>query len=516
MTYTVQPGDSPGRIAQKLTGNPGLAWQLTAANPSSRGGLLVGQQLNVPAAWGQYGGGLGRYATARNPQAVCPPGMAWFAGNAFTGAGCYPRQAGVHGVGAPGSCTWQRWTGQVALANQGAALYAALQAAPQGVIPFAAVPAAPAVGPLSWQTVSAWGYTWGLRTLNGFETLFVCVPTNLRIARSVAQSFGVGDVNSIALELQMLNNQASTPITQDTDGSYHGYVSGLQTAGAAAVGGLGPDLDATYAQYSGYNNSATQSAWQANANLQALNSADGTSATPAQLSDAQNAQQTLQQMAAFYGTASSLGQSAAAAGGGTPPTSTSQYNAATVAAAQAIMQSTTAALCNLGGSSSGNSVVNNFQTTYNTSTGVKPLATDGKYGPLTQAAAAVVLIYNGGGVPPRPCTSYTNGPGGAAVTCPAGQTLVSGQCVNIAPAACGSGQVPDSVTGKCVAACPAGQLPANGVCIAGPVVAPSGGTVQASNGPLIAGVILVVLGAGAVAYGVEKKKGHRRARARRR
>jgi LysM domain len=475
MNYTVQNGDSPARIAQKLTGNPGLAWQLVAANPSLRGGLYVGQQLTIPSSWTQYGGGVPAYGY--RPQAYGYRGASPQYGYAQQGGGGYAQQQGIgpeYGNPQPGG-------GGLTPNVQNEAFLGRTYM--QGVAPC----------PPGMRRIA---------TPNGLR----CYP--------ISPFFGVGDANSIALELQVINNQANTPPTADADGSYHGAVGAYQTAGAVAVaqGGLGPDLDATYSQYSGYNNSSTQAAWQANANLQAINSGDGTSATPASLTDAQNAQQTLQQMAAYYGTASNLGIQAAAAGGGTPPTS--QFNTATIAAAQAIAQTSQSALCNLGGSSTGNATVNAFQVAYNTSTGVKPLATDGKYGPLTRAAAAVVLSYNGGGTAPSPCKSYTNTPGGGTVTCPAGQTLVNGQCVTTAPTGCPSGQVPDSVTGACVAACPAGQVPANGVCVSTSVVPPAASsTATASTGPLIAGVILVVLGAGAVTYAVEKKKhkGGRRA-----
>ena len=509
--YVVQPGDSPVRIAEKLTGNGALFAQLVAANPQvprvrsgnaiTFAGLSVGQRLNVPSSWAAYGGG----ATSTR----CPQGMVWWNGNAFAGAGCIPR--GTQGVGAVGGCVWERWTGQVSLGTQGAALFAALAAAPGSTIPAAAVPPAPAYGPLYWQQISAWGYTWGLRTLNGLTVLFVCIPLTLRTSR---RQVGVGTVSTIALELQVLQNQAATAPSPDADGSYSGSVTAYQNAGAVAVQQLGPDIDATYAAYSGYNNSSTQSAWQANSTLQAINNVAGS----AQLSDAQNAQQTLQQMAADYGTASNLGQSAAASGGGggaavpTLPT----WTAATTAAAQAVASASS--LCNLGGASGGNATVNAFQVAYNANPVTPPaaslplLATDGKYGPLTAAAVGLVL----GGGAPAACKAYTNVPGGGSA-CPAGQTLVNGQCVTTAPTACAAGQVPDSVTGLCVAACPAGQIPANGVCIAGPLVAPSA-TATAGNGPLIAGVLIAVLGVGAVGYAVTKKKhkGRRKGHARRR
>jgi len=370
------------------------------------------------------------------------------------------------------------------------------------------VPPAGVSGPLYWQSISAWGYLWGLRTFNGLTTLFVCMPTQLRAARFQ----GVGNVSTIALELQQLNNSASVAPVADADGSYAGSVGAYQIAGAGAVQQLGPDLDSTYASYSGYNNSLTQSAWQANANLQALNNVAGS----AQLQDAQNAQQTLQQMAAYYGTASNLGQQAAAAGGGsggggvpTLPT----WNAATTDAAQAVV-SASGSLCNLGGSTSGNATVNAFQAAYNTNPVVPPaaalplLVTDGKYGPLTAAAVGLVL----GGGAPAACKVYSNPPGGGGAVCPAGQTLVNGQCVTTAPAGCGAGQVTDSVTGLCVAACPAGQIPANGVCITPAVTPPATGVVAASNGPLLAGVLIAALGVGAVSYAVTHKKGRARRR----
>jgi len=65
MHYTVQPGDSPARIAQRLTGNAALMGQLVAANPALPRAhglgavtfreLHVGQKLNLPPSWMRFG-----------------------------------------------------------------------------------------------------------------------------------------------------------------------------------------------------------------------------------------------------------------------------------------------------------------------------------------------------------------------------------------------------------------------------------------------------------------------------
>ncbi|HZU83189.1 MAG TPA: hypothetical protein VE987_09745, partial [Polyangiaceae bacterium] len=73
MRYQVMAGDSPAGIARKLTGNAGRMGDLLAANPSkpvalSQGlptfaSLHVGEVLNVPRSWRQFGMGSGQGTT---------------------------------------------------------------------------------------------------------------------------------------------------------------------------------------------------------------------------------------------------------------------------------------------------------------------------------------------------------------------------------------------------------------------------------------------------------------------
>ena len=182
--------------------------------------------------------------------------------------------------------------------------------------------------------------------------------------------------------------------------------------------------------------------------------------------------------------------SASQSGGGGGGGGTNPYSAATISAAQAVTN-LGSLLCNLGGSKTGNATVLAFQQAYNATPGVPSLTADGKYGPNTQSACANVLTYGGGAVAPPACTSYTNPPG----TAPGG-------------GACPAGTATDVDTGACVPLCPDGSAQVNGVCGGGAVTAPA----TASNGALAAGVLLVVLGGGAVAYAVNKK-GHGRRRA---
>lgn len=67
MLYTVQAGDSPARIAQRMTGQPARASELVSANPHKPrvtsqgqvtfGRLTVGEKLIVPAQWASFAGG---------------------------------------------------------------------------------------------------------------------------------------------------------------------------------------------------------------------------------------------------------------------------------------------------------------------------------------------------------------------------------------------------------------------------------------------------------------------------
>jgi len=124
---------------------------------------------------------------------------------------------------------------------------------------------------------------------------------------------------------------------------------------------------------------------------------------------------------------------------------------------------------------------------------VKLSPADGYYGTNTQTALAKAL----GTAAPAPC--YTSVGGKQTGACTPTAKPKPAPVVT-----CASGTVADVVTGKCVAPCSDGSSPQNGVC---PVTPPAAtGTVQASNGPLVAGVLIAVLGVGAVTYAVQHKK----------
>jgi hypothetical protein len=134
--------------------------------------------------------------------------------------------------------------------------------------------------------------------------------------------------------------------------------------------------------------------------------------------------------------------------------------------------------------------------------GIKPQ--DGYYGNGTRKALQAVLTSEGQGQT-APAACYTPKgpcyPGGKQPPAP-----------TPTPGGCASGTVSDLTTGKCVAPCADGSSPSNGVC-GGGVQPPSVGGAQAGNGPLLAGVLIVLLGGGAVAYATSRKKGHGRKRA---
>lgn len=84
MRYQVQAGDSPARIAQRLTGNAARMGELLDANPAkprmaSAGmhtfaSLHVGEQLNVPRAWAQFGVGA---PVTQNGYTIDPTNANW-------------------------------------------------------------------------------------------------------------------------------------------------------------------------------------------------------------------------------------------------------------------------------------------------------------------------------------------------------------------------------------------------------------------------------------------------------
>ncbi|HTQ47938.1 MAG TPA: LysM domain-containing protein [Polyangiaceae bacterium] len=316
-------------------------------------------------------------------------------------------------------------------------------------------------------------------------------------------AFGVGDANSIAVELAAINAQANTAPQPDADGSYHGAVLAYQTAGQVAVtaGGLGPDIDATYGKFSGYNNQLTSAAWASNGSLQAVNSGDASSSTPAQLSDAQSAQAVLGQMASYYQQANAAGQAAANAENQSPPPPNlpaPPVPGSGSTAADALFQYMQANGCDC------SAQLQSLTKTFQTSAGI---TADGYYGVNTQSALQTALTTewnasgNAGPASQAPAACYTTSGGKQTGACsptpkPAPPTAKP----------CPAGQVNDVDTGACVPACPAGQAPINGVCT--PVSTPTtgGGVVTAGNGPLVAGVLLVMLGAGAVTYAVKHPK----------
>jgi hypothetical protein len=69
-TYSVQAGDSPARIAHRLTGNAARMAELVAANPNKpRAGttfasLHIGEQLALPSAWRSQPQGLAGFGLA--------------------------------------------------------------------------------------------------------------------------------------------------------------------------------------------------------------------------------------------------------------------------------------------------------------------------------------------------------------------------------------------------------------------------------------------------------------------
>lgn len=394
-TYQVQNGDSPARIAAKLTGNSARASQLIAANPSvprvmtmngqvTFRALRVGQTLNIPVSWSQTGGGrLHRHGP--NP---IPPTDSWL--------------------------------------------------------------------------------------VDGY------------LAGSVVA--GLGDANSVQVEMQALTAAVATQPTPDADGSYHGYVTGLQNQGQVAVssGGLGPDLDSTYGI--AVTGPSTQAAYSINGTLQALPNGAAGSASPALQAYATQAQGLLSQMLQDYQAALAAGQ--ASANSTTPPAGGSPGNGA----ADLLYQYLAASGCDC--SAQLQKLTKAFQAS-------AKLTQDGYYGTGTQAALQTVLTAewnasgNAGPAQTAPAACYTTSGGKQTGTC-----TPTGKPTAPVSTKCPSGQVNDSVTGACVAPCSGGGAPASGSCSG--LTPPS--TMQAGNGPLIAGVLLVTLGIGAVTYAVEKRK----------
>lgn len=98
MRYQVMAGDSPAGIARKLTGNAGRMGDLLAANPGKQvalshgtatfASLQIGEVLNVPRSWRQFGGqGLGQvngYSIGATGATAAAPAFAALQGLDFT------------------------------------------------------------------------------------------------------------------------------------------------------------------------------------------------------------------------------------------------------------------------------------------------------------------------------------------------------------------------------------------------------------------------------------------------
>lgn len=416
-TYRVQNGDSPARIAAKMTGNSRRASELVAANPTvprvvaANGqvtfrALRVGQSLSIPTSWNAFG--WGGKQEAPPPKPIVPPTPGW----------------------------------------------------PPGIGPTPVGPDNP-VGPSP-------GGSYYESYLSGY--------------------FGIGDANSVQVEMQALTAAVGTQATADADGSFSGYVKGLQNQGQVAVssGGLGPDLDSTYGI--AVTGPSTQAAYNINGTLQAIPNGAAGSSNPALQAYATQAQGLLSQMLQDYQAALAAGQGAAnqttPPAGGSSGTGAgdllSQYLASNGCDCSAQLQKLTKA----------------FQASAG-------LAQDGYYGTGTQAALQKVLTSewnasgNAGPAPAATAACYTTSGGKQT-----GQCTPGGKPPAPTSTKCPAGQVNDSVTGACVAPCSGGGAPASGSCAG--LSTPT--TVQAGNGPLIAGILLVVLGGGAVSYAVSKHK----------
>jgi len=309
----------------------------------------------------------------------------------------------------------------------------------------------------------------------GITLRSLAVGQELQLPRAWDRGFALGDANSVAIELQTIQAQASNGPVADADGSYHGSVTAYQIAGAAAVSGLGPDIDSTYG-IGTTGPAGTQAAWSTNSSLASVHNGSASDANPATLADAQTAQGYLSAMSGYYQSAVTAGDAVGGAGN-TPAQPIANQNASATALNAYLLASG----CDC------SAQLQALTKTFQLAAGIKA---DGYYGTQSQKALATAL----GSSAPSPCYTPSGPcyPGGKPVPAP---VVPSGQ-------GCAAGTVADLQTGACVAPCSNGSAPSGGVC---GVTPPAASAVTASNGPLIAGVLLVLLGTGAVTYAVKKR-----------
>lgn len=196
---------------------------------------------------------------------------------------------------------------------------------------------------------------------------------------SLAGSVGLGDAAS---DLSVFDAFVARGDAALSAGDYMSSVIAYQTAGQNGATTIGPEIDA---QTGGASQPLTNQAWGINTNLAAVN--NGSTGTPPSQTDAQNAQGFVRQMENLYHQAIAM-----PSGGGATPSS------ALTSAAQSLVQWLQANGC----TTSSVSAVVAFQTAYNAE-GSQQIATDGKYGPITQGALQRVLSASGGGTAPQNC-----------------------------------------------------------------------------------------------------------------
>ena len=529
--YIVQHGDTPARIAQKLTGNPARMSELVSANPQlprvvSSGwttfqSLHVGQKLAVPASWVRFGGGVVTtqprrptgYPTAPEPGEPTVPG-----GQPHTPITPEPRNPTPTPVvpypepepepEGPVSFWSGGYLGQAATNEPGSrAPRPIISQGPHMQMPPGYNPRIAAEEPAPW-------------TGRGHTYPHVPGMNVAPIGGNPTRYRGLGDAGSIQIEIESLTAATNIAVAADPDGSYSGCVKDYQQAGQIAVQSLGPDLDNTY----GINLTGpyTQAAFQQNGQLAAINNGPTGSGNAATQADANNALSILSQMQTQYTQAYYAGQASVSpspppgGGGGGGGGGTYNPSAGTTAADQLYQYLTT----------SGCDCSANLQAATKTFQQSAKLTADGYYGTNTYKALQTALnnewkTSGSTGAPdPAPPPCYTTDKTGKQTgACSPAAPVAPPKPVTPPTSPCATGQVQDTGNGQCVpnTTCPGGAAPNNGLCPGQPVVNPPA-PVQASANGLIAGVILVGLGAGAVAYAVGKKKHrvHHRHPARRR